>query len=204
MAFLGGVLGVLTSGLLEYDTLRRLDVAPMLAVAVIEEAAKLLGPALALCLTRKRHPATGLILGVASGAGFAVLETLGYSAVALVHSHENLATVDGLLFQCGLFSPATHMAWTGLTAVALWSAARRRWYAPAIAAAAGAFAIAAALHTAWDCADTAGYVVLSAASLSILGASAHAILRLPTSSIVALSSAARRRQPNAMPSSRRR
>ena len=49
VAFLGGVVGVVTAGLLEYDPLRRLDVVPTVAVGVIEEAAKLIVPAPCCC-----------------------------------------------------------------------------------------------------------------------------------------------------------
>ena len=86
-ALLGGVVGIVTAGVLEYDTLVGLGFLPMILVGLIEEAAKLLVPAAALLLFRSdRHPAGGLLLGVASGAGFAVLETMGYAFVALVRS----------------------------------------------------------------------------------------------------------------------
>ncbi len=37
---IGGVIGVVTAGLAEYDTLHRLGVLPLLAVAVIESHAE--------------------------------------------------------------------------------------------------------------------------------------------------------------------
>src|SRR3954463_8154381 len=43
-AVFGGVIGAVVAGSVEYDTLRRLGVLPMLFVAVIEEAAKLIVP----------------------------------------------------------------------------------------------------------------------------------------------------------------
>jgi RsiW-degrading membrane proteinase PrsW (M82 family) len=96
---------------------------------------------------------------------------MGYAFVELINSGGDLRAVDHLLVVRGLLSPAAHMAWTGLTAAALWSAAaatqRRR--KRAIAAFVLVYAIAVALHTTWDSynSDTA-YVILAALSLSFL------------------------------------
>ena len=54
IGYVGGVVGVLTAGVLEFDALRRLGVLPMLGVGAIEEAAKLIAP-LAVCCS----PGTG-------------------------------------------------------------------------------------------------------------------------------------------------
>src|SRR3954469_9951508 len=124
----GGVIGVVTAGVLEYDTLRRLGTLPMLGVGLLVEFAQLLVAAARVVVVRRnRHPADGLLLGVASGAGFAVLETMGYAFVVLIQSSGNLAVVDNVLFLRGLLSPAAHMAWTGLAAAALWYAATEGW-----------------------------------------------------------------------------
>jgi RsiW-degrading membrane proteinase PrsW (M82 family) len=169
MAVVGGVVGVIASGLLEYHTLRRLGPWSMIGIALIEESAKLLAPAVALLVIRPIRPTNGLILGVACGAGFAVLETLGYSSVALIQSHERLSAVDALLFQRGLFSPATHMAWTGLTACTLWAAAERRWSRRSVGVVAATFLIAVAMHATWDYTNTlVSYLLLGAVSLSLL------------------------------------
>ena len=127
VAFVGGIIGVVTAGLVEYQTLQHLGALPAIAIAGAEETAKLLAPLAILLFTRHRRPADGLLIGVACGAGFAAMETMGYSAVALVQSHQNLLTVDRILLQRSLFSPATHMAWTGITAAALWHTADQRW-----------------------------------------------------------------------------
>ena len=128
VGFVGGIIGVTAASILEYHTLVTLGSLPLVAVAVIEEAVKLAAPLAVLLLRRCRRLANGLLLGVASGAGFAIMETLGYSAVELIQSHENVAEVNTLLLRRGLFSPTTHMAWTGLTATALWYAASQGWH----------------------------------------------------------------------------
>jgi protease PrsW len=175
-ALIGGVIGVVTAGTLEYGTLRRLGFVPMVSVGLIEEFTKLIVPAalLLLVLRRNRHPADGLLLGVACGAGFAVLETMGYAFVVLIQSRGDLAVVDNVLFVRGILSPAAHMAWTGLAAAALWRAAILHWQPRAIAHFLGTYAVVVALHTAWDMAgSTAVYVVLSAVSLVLLTVTSH-------------------------------
>jgi RsiW-degrading membrane proteinase PrsW (M82 family) len=168
-AALGGVVGVVTAALLEYDTLYRLPWLGVVAVAVIEESAKLLVPLTILIWGRYRRPADGLIVGVAAGAGFAVLETMGYAFVTLIKSHGDIATLDGLLVLRGMLSPAAHMAWTGLAAAALWQAAARHWSRPAVARFAAVFVLAVGLHATWDGVHTlAAYIVLAAIGLSAL------------------------------------
>ncbi len=73
---------------LEYDALTTLGTLSLSTVAAIEEAAKLIVPLALILLNRRRITAVdGCILGVAAGAGFAALETLGYAAVAFIQNH---------------------------------------------------------------------------------------------------------------------
>jgi RsiW-degrading membrane proteinase PrsW (M82 family) len=172
---LTALIGVVTAGMLEYSTLRRLGALPMLGVGLIEEFAKLIVPAaLLLVIRHNRHPADGLLLGVASGAGFAVLETMGYAFVVLIRSRGDLAVVDDVLFVRGILSPAAHMAWTALAAAALWRAAAQRWHPAAVGRFAGTYVVVVALHTAWDLSgSTAAYLVLAVISLVLLAVTSH-------------------------------
>ncbi len=174
IAVVGGVVGVVAAGTLEYRTLRGLGVLPMVAVGVIEEAAKLIAPLVVLLVARQRRLADGLLAGVASGAGFAALETMGYAFVTLIQSRGNIASVDGILLLRGILSPAAHMAWTGLTATALWYAASTRWRGSALLTFLGVYVVAVALHTTWDSVGRLpSYAVLSAVSLLLLTGAAH-------------------------------
>jgi RsiW-degrading membrane proteinase PrsW (M82 family) len=116
-----------------------------------------------------RHPADGLLLGVAAGAGFAVAETMGYAFVALVRSGGDLSVVNTVLVDRGVLSPAAHMAWTGLAAAALWRAASVAWRGRAVAGFVGVYLLVAAVHTAWDAAGD-GWMrgVLALVSLGLL------------------------------------
>ena len=74
---------------------------------------------------RYRSEAAGIVLGVATAAGFAGLETMGYGFVSLLTSKDNLGVLDEVLLVRGLTSTAGHMAWTGLVCAVLWRDSRR-------------------------------------------------------------------------------
>jgi RsiW-degrading membrane proteinase PrsW (M82 family) len=114
---------------------------------------------------------------VACGAGFAVLETMGYALVALVDSGGNLALVNGLLLDRGLLSPTAHMAWTGLAAAALWRTATDRRRLRAVARFVMVYLLVVALHAAWDSsASSWAHVGFAAVSLGLLMWTAHRLV----------------------------
>lgn len=161
----GGSVGVAAAGFLEYQTLRDLGTLPMLAVGVIEESVKLALPLWLLLRGRFRSPAAGLLFGVASGMGFAALETMGYGLVALIQSRGQIGPTEEVLLIRGLLSPVGHAAWTGLVCAALW---RRPLSWPTVAA---AFMTAVALHALWDSTDsTVVHVAVGTLSGALLAA----------------------------------
>ena len=164
IATVGGVLGVVLAGLGEYGIQVAFGQLTKVAVAVVEETSKLIVPMVALLLVH-RNAANGLIIGMAAGGGFAVIETLGYAGAAFVHAGTTLSDVDGMLWERGVFAPATHIAWTGLAGCVLGFAFQRRWSLIAVLALVGAFASAVLLHTVWDSSSSGGYVPLSALSV---------------------------------------
>jgi RsiW-degrading membrane proteinase PrsW (M82 family) len=153
VAIMGGVVGTVAAGTLEYDALHRLGALPMIMVGLIEESAKLIVPVLVLVFSRHRSPRAGVIIGVASGMGFATLETMGYGFNALLSSG-SLAAVEQTLLLRALLSPAGHVAWTGLTTAALWAVVAAPRKGRAVARLVGVFAAAVLLHAAWDGLDT--------------------------------------------------
>ncbi|WP_082031647.1 PrsW family intramembrane metalloprotease [Actinomyces polynesiensis] len=171
-AIAGGVIGTTTAGLLEYRTLKSLPWLGMLGVGAIEEAAKLLVPLLVLLVARRRTRGMGIVVGIASGAGFAVLETMGYGLSALIESRGNMAEVDGTLLLRGLLSPASHVAWTGLTVWALWRIGATPPVRHAVRDFVGCYLLAVLLHATWDGIDVpvvhVGVVVISLAILLTL------------------------------------
>lgn len=149
VAVLGGIIGTVAAGTLEYDALRRLGALPMLFVGLIEESAKLVVPLLVLLLSRYRGAAAGVLVGVASGMGFATLETMGYGFTALLKSG-SLAALDSTLLLRALLSPAGHVAWTGMTAAALFAIATSTHRGRAVLRFVLTFVGAVLLHAAWD------------------------------------------------------
>lgn len=166
----GGVLGAVIAGILESGAATLLGGLPTPFIGVFEESAKLLVPAgVMLFAVRLRHrEADGLLIGVAVGVVFAVLETMGYAFVALLQAHGSLHAMDQLLLVRGLLAPAGHAAWTGLAAAALWRFGLR----PSVRTAVGflgTFTLVVVLHTIWD--STSGwpwYLGLATVSLGLL------------------------------------
>ncbi|GAA1878237.1 PrsW family intramembrane metalloprotease [Lapillicoccus jejuensis] len=152
-AFFGGVVGTLSAGVLEYDVLTRLGVGSMLAVGVIEEATKLVVPLVVLLLVGRWYPFAGVVLGVASGAGFATLETMGYGFTALLASRGDVLAAERTLQLRALLAPAGHVAWTGVAAAALAAALGAREpgrRSRATRRFAWTFVAVVLLHAAWD------------------------------------------------------
>ena len=145
----GGAIGVSVAATLEYATLRSLGTAEMFGVGIIEESAKLIFPLAIYFHGRYCSEADGVIFGVASGMGFAALETLGYGFAAAQGSG-GIGSVDATLIVRGLLSPAGHGAWTGLVCAVLWrereKAGRRVINLPVMAA----FTAAVLFHAFWD------------------------------------------------------
>jgi RsiW-degrading membrane proteinase PrsW (M82 family) len=167
-AALGGVVGVVIAGPLEYGVARQFGSLPTWGVGLIEEAAKLAVPAVIL-LWRKPPPLDGVILGVAVGSAFAVLETMGYALVTLLQSGGDLDSVTQILLIRSVTEPGGHAAWTGLACAALFSirGSRQRWLGWLRFLA--VFAGVAWLHSRWDSVtDNNGYLILGSVSLILL------------------------------------
>jgi protease PrsW len=178
-AFVGGVIGTIVAGTLEFDVARDLGGLPMLGVAFIEELSKLVVPLVLVLALRHRTRADGLLLGVACGAGFAALETMGYAFVTLLQSQGSITDTVDLLLLRGLLSPAGHMAWTGLTAAALAAAAASRWRPREVRNFVLVFAGAVVLHALWDgVGGLVVYVVLAVVGLGLLAVTAHRAARV--------------------------
>jgi protease PrsW len=177
---LEGLIGVLAAGLLEYDTLHRLGALPMVLVAVIEEAAKLIVPVILYLLWRPNNPRGGITIGIASGMGFATLETMGYGFQALLAG--GIAAVDDTLLLRGLTSPACHVAWTGMTVAMLWRIRTADHHVRAFLAFLLSYGVAVSLHTVWDSSTSLLiHVGIAAFGLIVLVAFVLAARRAPRS-----------------------
>lgn len=179
-AIAGGVVGTVAAGTLEFDTLQRLGALSMLFVGLIEEATKLIVPLVLLVFVRRPDPRAGVIIGVASGIGFATLETMGYRFTALLSSRGSLAAVEQTLLLRALLSPAGHVAWTGLTVAALWRIPVAARKGRALGLAVGAFLTAVLLHAARDGSNSLlVHVVVGGMSIAFLLIMIQRAHRLP-------------------------
>jgi RsiW-degrading membrane proteinase PrsW (M82 family) len=148
--FLGGAIGLILAGLLEYATLRELGFLQLLGVSTIEESAKLVIPVALYLRGRYRSEADGLLFGVASGMGFAAMESMGYGLVAFLQSQGSIGALQLTLLVRALFAPVGHAAWTGLVCAIVWRERQRSGRNALNWAVVGAFLVAVLLHTAWN------------------------------------------------------
>jgi RsiW-degrading membrane proteinase PrsW (M82 family) len=173
--FIGGVIGVVTAGFVEYETLTKLTVSSLFVVGLIEEGAKLIFPVAIYLRWRYRSEADGLLFGVASGMGFAALETMGYGLASLMQSGGTVGMLEEIVLIRGLLSPVGHAAWTGLICATLWHERQRtgRLFNPSVV---WVFLLAVVLHASWDIAGSfqqasisyPGYVIVGGVSLTLL------------------------------------
>jgi protease PrsW len=148
---LGGVIGIVVAAVLEWKTLRSLNISSLLMVGAIEESAKLIFPIFIFILGKYRHQVDGLLIGIACGMGFATLETMGYSLQALLDANGSVGALSGTLMVRGLLSPVGHAAWTGyVCAVIWWEREGGQYHLYFNRAIWAAFIVAVLLHTAWD------------------------------------------------------
>jgi RsiW-degrading membrane proteinase PrsW (M82 family) len=147
-AIAGGILGTVAAGTLEYDTLRALDMLPMIMVALIEETSKIVVPTAVFLINRRLRWPGAAVLGVASGTGFATLETMGYGFTALLSG--GLAALDDTLLLRALLAPAGHVAWTGLSMAAIGRIRGTSHRGRAVFVAIGVFVAVVILHAVWD------------------------------------------------------
>jgi RsiW-degrading membrane proteinase PrsW (M82 family) len=129
--------------------MRRLGAISMVLVAMIEEACKLIVPVVLYLVWRPTNRRGGVVIGVASGMGFATLETMGYGFQALL-SAGSVAAVDSTLLLRGILSPACHIAWTGMTVAMLWRIRGAARPGRAVLAFVLTYIAAVILHATWD------------------------------------------------------
>jgi protease PrsW len=147
-AFLGLGLALVVEVLFVSDR----NLLAALEVGVIEEGAKALAVFWFLRNRRLRNEIDGLILGAAAGAGFAILETIGYALTALRGGFGDgggIGAMNAVLLMRGLLAIFGHVTWTAIVVAAIWRDRGQR----AFRLTGGvllAFAIAVGLHTLWD------------------------------------------------------
>lgn len=165
-AVLGGLFGICAAGLEETIAGLLLGKASILLVGVIEETAKLVVPLIVLGLAHRSTRGGGIVIGIAAGTGFAILETMGYGFNALLSRSGGLGALDSTLILRGILVPAGHVAWTGAICAALWFLVETRHKLRGVLALAVAYVGAVVMHTAWD-ATTSGILHILIGVISV-------------------------------------
>ena len=165
----GGVLGLVAAGVLEWGTLSPLSILGLFGVGLIEESVKLIFPVVMYLGWQYRHEADGLLFGVAAGMGFAALETMGYGLVSLVKSQGDVGALEQVLLIRGVLSPAGHAAWTGFVCAVLWRERQRKGRKVPNFAVAWAFVLAVVLHSLWNIINSLGSATVTQFVTVIIG-----------------------------------
>jgi len=142
----GGAIGLVLSGFLELSVPLQRTFSGYIGVGLIEESTKLVFPVALFLGWRYRSLAHGLLIGVAVGMGFAVLETVGRGMSDLINHTQN---VGYTMLTRGFFTPAGHPAWTGLICAILWKAKINPKTTFGLIVL-GTFVMAVVMHATWD------------------------------------------------------
>ena len=116
---LGGIVSLTIS--LAGFSVASLDWLGASAAGIVEETGKLLAVVLVVRGNRYRYILNGLLFGAAVGAGFAIFESAGYAFRALLDNRSLDAMTTNIQFRA-MLSPSGHVAWTAISAAALWRA----------------------------------------------------------------------------------
>ncbi|MEZ5334722.1 MAG: PrsW family intramembrane metalloprotease [Methanolobus sp.] len=112
--FYGGLLGVLAAAMLEPIFLSHYKLLFSFEVGFIEEFAKILGVLVIAKRCLHDSEMDGLILGAASGMGFAALESTGYAFTAFLASDGSLSQTVLITLIRGVIAPIGHGTWTAI------------------------------------------------------------------------------------------
>ena len=146
----GGVLGFLSSAMIETPLASAGPLGFASGVGVIEELSKLV---ILAWMTRRllsKTPQAGFVLGAAVGFGFAAFESSGYALSALnSHGGTSWAALEGTVLVRAVITPVTHGLWTAITGGVLFYVSRggRFRVTPLLGV---CVAGVAALHGLWD------------------------------------------------------
>jgi len=165
----GGAIGLIAAGLLEFESIQQMGIPTLLVVGLIEEGAKLIFPIVQYVRGKYRSEADGLLFGVASGMGFAALETMGYGLVTLIQSGGSVSALEQVLLIRGLLSPAGHAAWTGFVCAVIWRARERKGHILQSLSIIGTFILAVVLHSLWDTINSLGGTTAGGIIIVIIG-----------------------------------
>jgi RsiW-degrading membrane proteinase PrsW (M82 family) len=113
----GGVVSLFVS--LIGFSISNLDWLGASQAGIVEEAGKLIAVMIMVRQAKYKYTLNGMLFGAAVGAGFAAFESAGYAFEALLR-YRSLDAMTGSIQVRAFLSPFGHVAWTAITAGALW------------------------------------------------------------------------------------
>lgn len=116
--FIGGTLSLFLTFLLnQFFPMGDLDYFGAILVGIVEESAKLLAVLVFVREAKTKYILNGLLIGAATGAGFAVFETAGYALwQGISHGFDGILSI---LFLRGALSVGGHVVWTAIAGAAI-------------------------------------------------------------------------------------
>ena len=147
--FYGGLLGVLAAATLEPIFLSQRSLFYSFEVGLIEEFAKIIGVLIIAKRCFHDSEMDGLILGAASGMGFAALESTGYAFTAFLNSGGSLSQTVLITLVRGVIAPIGHGTWTAILVSTMFrESGPRKFHINQKVI--GAYITVAALHGLWN------------------------------------------------------
>ncbi len=137
------------ASLIEPLVILRVDFTTAFAVGLIEEFAKILGVVLVARHLPHNSELEGLLLGAATGMGFAAFESTGYAFVAFLLSGGSLSAIVVVILLRGFLAPAGHGTWTAILASVLFRESRPEHFRIDRAVVAAYLGVSI-LHGLWD------------------------------------------------------
>jgi RsiW-degrading membrane proteinase PrsW (M82 family) len=123
------------------------------SAGIVEEAGKLVAVALIARKAKYKYILNGMLFGAAVGAGFAVFESAGYAFRELLKENFSLDAMSAVIHVRAFLTPFGHVAWTAISAGALWRVKGDRHLTPMMFANSRflkAFSIPVVLHMIWN------------------------------------------------------
>ncbi|GAB3990803.1 hypothetical protein GCM10028807_18730 [Spirosoma daeguense] len=119
LLFLGGMVSLFISLFFFSNTAFLSTFLGASSAGIVEESGKLLA-VLALMRNKNQYHwiLNGLLFGAAVGTGFAAFESSGYAFMVLLQGGFGQAVSN--IFLRGVLAPFSHVAWTAITAAAIW------------------------------------------------------------------------------------
>jgi RsiW-degrading membrane proteinase PrsW (M82 family) len=150
MVCTGGIVSLIVS--LQGFAVANLDWLGASQAGIVEEIGKLAAVIILVRNVRYRYILNGMLFGAAVGAGFAAFESAGYAFRALLSSR-SADHMSDLIQLRAFLTPFGHVAWTALSAGALWRVKGDRRFNPSMLLNPQflkAFTIPVGLHMLWN------------------------------------------------------